>query len=237
MGAEDKAMVIDRKLLFSKGKQFQGFMDAKEFNFMPYISTHSYFARRGDPANPQGGGVENDSSVKQIIPYCAIANISDPNNIRVYAFERSANKAHAHESRLHGKVSIGVGGHVNDDDGNGVLTPLEVLRLGRDRELGEEVFIEDGIKQRILLGFINDELDEVGRVHFGLGYLVLTNSDDVHPASEETKKGRLHSLDELDQLVKLSDDPSSRVVIEGWSKIYYSSLRKILVALAAEKAS
>lgn len=51
---------------------------------------------------------EHDSSLKQIIPYCVVSNERG----EVFVYERKGS-----ESRLHGFYSLGIGGHINDGDG------------------------------------------------------------------------------------------------------------------------
>ena len=101
---------------------------------------------------------ENDPSHKQIIPYVVICR-----NDEVYVTRR-LNKGG--EKRLHGLLSIGVGGHINpeaDGDGN------DVLQRGMKREIDEEVDIENIVKMTPS-GIINDDTNEVGSVHLGLFY-------------------------------------------------------------------
>ena len=101
---------------------------------------------------------ENDPSKKQIIPYVTLCRGDE------VFYTRRLKKGG--ESRLHGLISLGIGGHINDiSDGNGA----DVLARGLARELAEEVFIE---KYGVLTprGIINDDTNEVGSVHLGLFY-------------------------------------------------------------------
>ncbi len=70
------------------------------------------------------------------------------------------------EARLHGLMSIGVGGHINPVDD---VDRENVLLRGLERELDEEVEIEHrgGLHP---VGFINDDTNGVGSVHLGLCY-------------------------------------------------------------------
>ena len=101
---------------------------------------------------------ENDPSHKQIIPYVVICR-----NDEIFVTRR-LNKGG--EKRLHGLLSIGVGGHINPEaDGDG----SDVLQRGMKREIDEEVFI-DNIVKMTPSGIINDDTNEVGSVHLGLFY-------------------------------------------------------------------
>jgi len=101
---------------------------------------------------------EQDSSFKQIIPYTLVAHGDE-----VLLLERL--KAGG-ESRLHGKLSIGVGGHINPVDGLGE-EPGAVLEAGCRRELDEELVLDTPYALQSV-GVINDESGDVGSVHFGL---------------------------------------------------------------------
>ena len=70
------------------------------------------------------------------------------------------------EARLHGLMSIGVGGHINPVDD---VDRENVLLRGLERELDEEVEIKHrgGLHP---VGFINDDTNGVGSVHLGLCY-------------------------------------------------------------------
>ena len=74
---------------------------------------------------------EEDPSYKQIIPYVVLTQKD-----LVFATRR-LNKGG--ESRLHGKVSIGIGGHINPVDEK---DRRSVLMHGLERELDEEVYIQ-----------------------------------------------------------------------------------------------
>ena len=97
---------------------------------------------------------EQDSSLKQIIPYCIVTSGDD-----VFLLRRFNTQG---ESRLHDKLSIGVGGHLNPIDGAG-----DVLDAGLARELEEELHVSCDWKAEAV-GVINDESDDVGSVHFGV---------------------------------------------------------------------
>ncbi|MEG0876048.1 MAG: NUDIX domain-containing protein [Oscillospiraceae bacterium] len=101
---------------------------------------------------------ENDPSHKQIIPYVVLCR-----GEQVFVMRR-LNKGG--EKRLHGLLSLGVGGHINPEaDGDGG----DVLRRGMLREISEEVSIEKML-DFTARGMINDDTNEVGRVHMGLFY-------------------------------------------------------------------
>ncbi len=101
--------------------------------------------------------IEDDPSFQQLIPYVALTCSGS-----VLLLERLEKGG---EKRLHGKTSIGVGGHVNPEPPG--EDPL--LIRGLRREVEEEVVIDlDQADPPELLGFIRDRSTDVGSVHFGL---------------------------------------------------------------------
>jgi predicted NUDIX family phosphoesterase len=127
---------------------------------------------------------EEDPSYKQIIPYVVLTQ-----NDRIFATRR-LNKGG--ESRLHGKLSIGIGGHINPVD---ETDPKAVLMRGLERELDEEVYIE---RRGELLpqGLINDDTNGVGSVHLGLCFKMEVQGE-VTVKETEKLTGQWYTLDEL----------------------------------------
>lgn len=108
---------------------------------------------------------EGDPTHKQIIPYVVVRRDG-----QVFATRRLSKGG---EARLHGLLSLGAGGHINpfDDDGD------DTLFQGLHRELEEELTLSGGIGDLRFLGLINDDSNEVGRVHLGLCFLLDTDGD------------------------------------------------------------
>ena len=70
------------------------------------------------------------------------------------------------DARLHGKASIGVGGHLNPvDDGD------DPLMAGLRREWDEEL-VADWEPEFTLVGLLNDDSNRVGAVHLGVVFSV-----------------------------------------------------------------
>lgn len=99
---------------------------------------------------------EVDTSRKQIIPYVVICRGNE-----IFATRRLKKGG---ESRLHGLISLGIGGHINPEaDGDGT----DVLSRGMLREIEEEVNITN-FGALTARGMINDDENDVGKVHLGL---------------------------------------------------------------------
>lgn len=107
---------------------------------------------------------EREPAWKQLIPYCAVER-SGPVRA-LFCVRRSRRQS---ESRLHDLWSIGLGGHVNPDDGE--ERTAGILERALRRELQEELVLREA-PAPVPLGLINDDAGDVGRVHAGLAYLL-----------------------------------------------------------------
>lgn len=104
---------------------------------------------------------EEDPEWKQLIPYTVLRRGRE-----VFRYQRTKK---AGETRLHDKWSVGVGGHINPEDGLTDLVEGDTYENAVWRELQEEVGLE-GRETAILnkLALLYDDSDEVGQVHFGV---------------------------------------------------------------------
>lgn len=113
---------------------------------------------------------EEDPTHKQLIPYC-IFRCGD----QILHYTRG--KAGG-ESRLHAKISVGVGGHINPiDSGEGRVGP-EAYFAAVSREIEEELVIGSHRTSRII-ALLNDDSNPVGQVHLGIVHLVDLENTDV----------------------------------------------------------
>jgi predicted NUDIX family phosphoesterase len=105
--------------------------------------------------------VEDDPGYKQIIPYVVFQCKES-----VFCYTRGKSQG---EARLHQLRSLGVGGHVSEEDAQGGKN-LEAYEAAMRRELAEEVAVtSEGRIRRV--GLINDDSTPVGRVHLGVVHL------------------------------------------------------------------
>ena len=147
---------------------------------------------------------ENDPSHKQIIPYVVICRGDE-----VFATRRLKK---GNETRLHGLLSVGIGGHINPEtDGNGE----DVLSRGMDRELEEEVSIESRGKMTPR-GILNDDTTEVGSVHLGL-FFTLEVTGEVKVLETEKLEGCW---------IKRADMEGLSEQMETWSQFVTKALSK-----------
>lgn len=127
---------------------------------------------------------ERDDSYKQIVVYCIIMVLrrlvsGAPQTSGYLAYRRPAPRDDA-ENRLSGRLSIGVGGHVNAQDMGGMPGMLGVYAALR-REVSEEIRFgppgQGTWPPPRWAGYINDDSDEVGRHHLGLVALAMAGAD------------------------------------------------------------
>ena len=148
--------------------------------------------------------LEEDPSYKQIIPYAIISNSES-----FYLFKRTSKQT---EKRLHNKLTLGVGGHMNPRD---TTEPKDQYLINElKREFFEEVKLLNGclIEDIEFIGFINDDSISVGSVHIGLLYNINVSNKDV--VINETDKMTANWIDKPD-LAEFYEG------METWTKITF----------------
>ncbi len=150
---DERIMVVNVGTLFDgEALTFQGLnTDKKVVNKILHNCNKYFEARRGL--------AENFDLWKQPIPYAVITRGDE-----VFIYERLKGGG---EKRLHNKLSIGVGGHMNRV--NDIRDFQSNLDFNIFRELAEEVSIRDTLPlEHEVIGLINDDSTEVNRVHLGI---------------------------------------------------------------------
>ncbi len=198
-------VVVPRAELFSE-LSFQGFLPAEEYDFETRVRQHLAYTMRA--------AAETDPSLKQPIAYCLIVN---PAQGLVFAYRRASESRNYQEARLQGKWSWGVGGHIEKFD-----LADDPIRASMLRELDEEVDIPAPVEVSVV-GYINDDSNPVGQVHFGILYQVATAATDVKPKGLEMAWGGLVDLSRLEEILA-----SPECEVETWSQIAMPALRRIL---------
>jgi predicted NUDIX family phosphoesterase len=128
--------------------------------------------------------VEEDPNFKQIIPYVVFRSGDE-----VFCYKRGASQG---EARLHRLRSLGVGGHVSEEDALGGKT-LDAYEAAMRREIEEEVVV--AVSGRIRrVGLINDDSTPVGRVHLGVVHLYELESPSVTAREDGLAEAQFLSL-------------------------------------------
>lgn len=198
----EQVLVITRELLDSLGS-FQGINTDVE-NYLPTIL---------DPKNNSfmdRATAEDDPTHKQLIPYVLI-RLDD----KFIHYSRS--KAGG-EARLHAKRSLGIGGHINPEDKREDHLGLETYTAGVEREIAEEVIIDGTYTQKII-GLLNDDSNEVGKVHLGVVHLFDITGENVCSNEDAIADLQLGTIDELQGKFHES--------LETWSQFCADILRTL----------
>lgn len=172
----EQVLVVPRARLLPHGG-FHGFSREGLSAYLTTIEAHAFFAPRDR--------VEEDASLKQIIPYVILRH-----DVRIFLVERTRGGS---EARLRDKLSIGLGGHINPGDGD---RASDRVAAGMERELTEEVDLPAGWRAKPI-GLLNDDVEAVGRVHFGLVYVADLPSPDVHVRETSKLAGAFATREEI----------------------------------------
>jgi predicted NUDIX family phosphoesterase len=144
--------------------------------------------------------MELDPTYKQIIPYMVFQH-----DARYFLMQRRATTS---EQRLKNLYSLGIGGHVQQQD----VVSTDLMDWAR-REFNEEVAYSGNLTVKTV-GILNDDSNEVGRVHMGLVLLLQGDSGDISIKSE-LKNG---------QLLTLAECKTYYDQLESWSRLVLNFL-------------
>jgi predicted NUDIX family phosphoesterase len=171
-GNQEQILVIRRDLLFPDGA-WHGLKVVDFTSYLHLIMSHKEFNSRT--------AMETDPTYKQIIPYL----IFEHNN-RYFLMQRAKK---ASETRLQSKFTLGIGGHIRKED-----MQTDSLFDWATREFHEEVNYSGKLNIEPL-GILNDDSNEVGKVHVGFVLLLRGSSEDISVKSE-LANGELYCLEE-----------------------------------------
>lgn len=160
MPKEERVLCFAREL-FEKLGVFQGLsLDVEKY--LPVVTAPSnlVYLNRSD--------AEQDRRYKQLIPYVLILCQG-----KLLRYRRGKG---GQETRLHGLYSVGIGGHISEED-HGLFSSDRGYQEGMRRELMEEVAIDDVKDAPVAV--ISDDSTEVGWVHFGVVHVVHVSGEDV----------------------------------------------------------
>jgi predicted NUDIX family phosphoesterase len=194
---DELILVVKRADLFPHGA-WQGLQQVDYHRYAQIIAEKKEFLPRSL--------METDPTYKQIIPYLVFTY-----QHRYFLMQRQAK---ATETRLQSKYSLGIGGHLREDD----IKDQDIISWAQ-REFHEEVDYAGSCKIESL-GIINDDSNPVGQVHVGFVFLLHGTSPAIR-VKEELKSGTLLTLEECTTLYDS---------MESWSQL-------ILKTLCASKKS
>jgi len=197
-------MVVKRQDLEAVKPLQNGFLSPDE-KMWDVIQSKYFWHKRGE--------AEEDTLLKQIIPYWILKR----SDWKIFLYQRWGAGSKAGEKRLHNRFSIGVWGHIEKKDVEGADDPvLEALLREMEEEVGLKPQDIKGIRK---IGYINDDSNDVGKVHFWVVFEILVD-DDFEPvfADGELQSGRFVEPSEISNLTKGWS-------MESWSEILLKSLK------------
>lgn len=146
--------------------------------------------------------LEENPAYRQIIPYTILKCGN-----KFAAYRRAETGG---ENRLHGKVSIGFGGHVDMVDvivdENSVIDLDATIRTASEREIAEElVFGDDVVIDRVetMKEKIVSNRSDVDKVHIGLVSTIYISNENVKSGEEDLDFMGFFTADELRQMTPL----------------------------------
>lgn len=201
---DERVLVIPRSLFDSLGA-FEGLTTDVD-RYLPAMldPANNYFLARDE--------AEEDPSHKQIIPYALF-------HCRGRFLHYVRGKAGG-ERRLADRGSIGIGGHINSDDAAQASLERSTYLRGVDREINEELVLATPYRQRIV-ALINDDSNEVGRVHLGVVHLFDLDTEDV-----QANEAPVTDL----QFLNAAALAARRDALETWSRICFDHLSLLVPA-------
>jgi predicted NUDIX family phosphoesterase len=203
MNPPDENILVIRRSLFDELGSFQGLnFEAEKYLGAILSRGNNFFLPRAQ--------AERDPAYKQIIPYVLVAF---GNSVLHYVRGKKAG-----EQRLVAKGSIGIGGHMNESDETFFALDDAAYRAGVGREVNEEIKIGIPFEDRIV-GLLNDDSTEVGRVHLGIVH--------VFKLAEPKVEKREAMITGLTFLTK-NELTARRESLESWSQICVDSLDRLL---------
>jgi predicted NUDIX family phosphoesterase len=205
MATEERVLCFQRKLLEDLGV-FQG-LSLDVDKYLPVLTSarNTLYLNRSE--------AEQDKRYKQLIPYVLILC-----HDRILRYRRGKG---GQETRLHGLYSVGVGGHISEED-HGLFSNALGYQDGMKRELMEEVDIKDA--NEVAVAVINDDSTEVGYVHFGVVHILRTHSEAV--------VGRRSGI-VSPEFVSIADASKDLAAYESWSRFCLEQLEPLLTKASA----
>jgi len=210
MATEERVLCFERNLLEKLGV-FQG-LSLEVDKFLPVVTATANVCYINRSA------AEQDKRYKQLIPYALIL-CGD----KILRYRRGKGGG---ETRLHGLYSVGVGGHISEED-NGLFSSGIGYHEAMRRELKEEVDIE--VTKEMAVAVINDDSTEVGFVHLGIVHI-------VYVPDESLANRRIGIVNP--EFVAISEAIKNPDAYESWSRFCLEHLDALLakaVAIAPER--
>lgn len=199
-----KVLVVPTSTYLSNRKR----LFSESLTFPVFINMYGSFIDR-EPA-------EKNPNYLQIIPYTIVKNSN-----QIFTYTR-LNKGN--ETRLHSKLSIGVGGHI-DQPKSTFPDKYSILEDSVERELQEE--LEVNINECLIARhneYIYHPTNSVGLVHLGIVYTAFINKPNIQVKEKDKIEGSMLSFSDLDK--KFNEDPET---FETWSAYAFNLIKNDII--------
>jgi predicted NUDIX family phosphoesterase len=192
---DEHILVVKREHLFADvSAAWHGLKEVDFAQYLRIINEKKEFLPRSI--------METDFEYKQIIPYLVYTY-----NNQYFLMQRQSDSS---ESRLRNKLTLGIGGHIRQED----MSTSSLFEWAL-REFHEEVDYAGTLNVKPL-GILNDDSNDVGKVH--IGFVLLLEGDSTNIAiKSELKSGTL---------VPLSECVAQRDCMETWSQFIIAHLQQ-----------
>ncbi len=196
---EEEVLVVERKVVEQAG-MFQGLT----FDVDRYLS---HLLVPGVPRFMVRAEAETNPDFKQLIPYVIMSCDG-----KILSYVRGQR---AGETRLIGRRSIGIGGHINPTDEMPLFDSdfYDAYLAAVEREVAEEVTIEGGHSDRVV-ALLNDDSSDVGKVHLGIVHHWRLDSPSVNKREQMITQMTFMTPAELHE-VRESLETWSRLCLDG----------------------
>ena len=204
-----KAEQVEHVLVFEE-KFMYGFSDTLKENKISSISQDLEYLDHivGSAHFMPRNWVETNTTYKQIIPYVCFFNIEEKKYVSYRRFK-------GEEKRLDGKISIGIGGHINPIDMS--YGSKDIIKTCANREVAEEFGMER-LSEKLIpkrkVGVIYNDTSTVGEVHFGVVFLNLIGNEEMDYINRCIPEDCVTEVKLMNEKELLIDDS-----LEGWSRL------------------
>jgi len=183
-------------------------------NFINFVEKNKVFKERFGLSR-----VEEDSFWQQIICYLVIVNED-----KFFVYQRKIEDPKYPEKRLEGKISVGIGGHINPGDTlmGSLYRELqeELVITLNSKELKDVITSNNSISNYLNIkpvALIKDDTNDVGKVHLGLVCIVEPKEMNIEfniRKNFEIIFGKFMDMEEYKKLIE-----KQGFVAESWTEI------------------
>ena len=196
----DEHVLVFSVDVLNKIGMFQGlnFEPSKYLDTILRKENHEFMTRRD---------AENNPNFKQLIPYVIFYHDN-----KILSYQRGVLLS---EDRLLHNHSIGVGGHISIDDPNFFSNSYQ---KGMYREIHEELHIDTEYTEDIV-ALLNDDSNDVGKVHFGIIHVLKVEKPLVRKKEKSINNPTFEPIQTLKNNIEK---------YENWSKICIKNIDKLM---------